>query len=105
MTEPARQKHFRGWIPVAILVMLLVYPLSFGPACWMARTGITWNYDRKLRLLNVIYSPVYWIYQRSPLIVQQQIQNYANLGVRHGTIALGDNDIYFFEDRAPPGKL
>lgn len=56
-----------------------------------------------MRLLNGIYAPVFWIHKRSPLVVQEQIENYANLGVKNGTLNFFWGRICFMEDAAPGG--
>ncbi|MDB5336944.1 MAG: hypothetical protein JWN70_2563 [Planctomycetaceae bacterium] len=101
MNEPRRQT-FRAWVPIALMAILLFYPLSFGPACWMAsRPGPNRDYESKMRLLNGIYAPVYWTHHYSPPVVQEQIENFANLGVENGAIDFYFDRICFFEDAAP----
>ncbi len=43
------------WITVALVVVLVGYPLSFGPACW-----ITSHLDRGADLVPVVYRPLTW---------------------------------------------
>jgi hypothetical protein len=35
-----RNSRFGLWSTAGILILLLAYPLSFGPACWMADRGL-----------------------------------------------------------------
>ena len=43
------------WATVVVVVALLAYPLSFGPACWLtSRTGVG------VRLIPAIYRPLIW---------------------------------------------
>ena len=54
------------WATVALVIVLVGYPLSWGPACWLTgygeRRGITWTEDAYL----TIYAPLLWIDERSP---------------------------------------
>jgi hypothetical protein len=43
------------WATVAVVVVLVAYPLSFGPACW-----ITSRLDRGANLVPVAYRPLTW---------------------------------------------
>jgi len=51
-----RKKPTAGfWITVALLAVLVGYPLSIGPACWISsrtRVGV--------RLIPTIYRPITW---------------------------------------------
>jgi len=41
MTSDRQHPSAAFWITVALVAVLLAYPLSFGPACWLtSRTGI-----------------------------------------------------------------
>jgi hypothetical protein len=54
MTDEQKKKPTAGfWIAVALLVALVAYPISFGPACW-----ITSRADRGQNLLPVMYWPI-----------------------------------------------
>ena len=43
------------WATVVVVVGLVLYPLSFGPACW-----ITSRLDRGTDLVPVVYRPLTW---------------------------------------------
>jgi hypothetical protein len=43
------------WATVVVVVGLVAYPLSFGPACW-----ITSRLDRGADLIPVLYRPLTW---------------------------------------------
>src|SRR5690348_15603930 len=63
------------WATVAV-VALLLYPLSFGPACW-----ITSRLDRGADLLPVIYRPLTWgMSAESDTRISRAIMWYAELG-------------------------
>jgi len=40
MTSDRKHPSAAFWITVALVAVLLGYPLSFGPACWITATGI-----------------------------------------------------------------
>ena len=71
-----REKRVRTWIPVALIGALLLYPLSFGPACWIASrnkaSGEAW--------VNKIYSPIVQNYRRFPDPVKSAIIAYGKFG-------------------------
>jgi len=41
------------WITVALVVVLVVYPLSFGPACWLTAKGVV-----PVEAIETAYRPV-----------------------------------------------
>src|SRR5260370_40830104 len=50
------------WITVALVVVLAVYSLSFGPACWIhERKGIGES------TIPILYYPIIWISERCQL--------------------------------------
>jgi len=61
------------WATVVVVVLLVAYPVSFGPACW-----ITSRADGN-RLIPKIYWPVAWIGTHSTL--SGAIVWYAQLGM------------------------
>ncbi len=63
-------------ITVTAVVLLLLYPISFGPACWLAaRTEVI-----SAEWISTLYAPLLWSHDRCPNIVQQAIRSYANFG-------------------------
>jgi hypothetical protein len=40
MNEPKKKPGVAFWATVVLVVALVAYPLSFGPACWMAGCGV-----------------------------------------------------------------
>jgi hypothetical protein len=65
-----RMRHWRGMG----LAVLLAYPLSFGPACWIAdRT------NAKTGTISAAYFPMIWLANRSPR-VGASTSSYASLG-------------------------
>jgi hypothetical protein len=43
------------WATVALVVVLIGYPLSFGPACWISS-----HLNAGTRAVRVIYRPITW---------------------------------------------
>jgi hypothetical protein len=56
MTTDRKKPGVAFWATVALVVVLVVYPLSFGPACWLdSRTLLpAWS----VRFLRSFYSPM-----------------------------------------------
>ena len=53
MSEPHKKPGVAFWATVVVVVGLILYPVSFGPACWLAsRTGIG------ISALPEIYHPI-----------------------------------------------
>jgi hypothetical protein len=54
------------WATVVVAVVLVGYPLSFGPACWWFSTPIPstgpWNFGEA----PAIYMPIGWIGEHGP---------------------------------------
>jgi len=62
MTSP-RKPTAGFWITVALVAVLVGYPLSFGPACWIT----SWcNLDG--RWILVMYRPVIWLAETAPVL-------------------------------------
>ncbi len=56
MSDQQNKPGVAFWSTVAVVVLLVAYPLSFGPACWISsQSGVG------LRLLPKAYSPMIWI--------------------------------------------
>jgi hypothetical protein len=54
MTNNLKKKSTARWrIKAALLALLAAYPLSFGPACWIASRA-----DLRSRLLPLVYRPI-----------------------------------------------
>ena len=67
----------RGWW-VAVLALpffvLVLYPLSIGPASWMLEHG--WL-DMKVAI--IFYEPLDWLYDRAPEPLQRAVDSYQRL--------------------------
>ena len=61
--EP-RARHARAtWAVVGVLVLLLAYPLSVGPAVWICNHGYM-SEDA----ITPFYAPLKWLVERSELV-------------------------------------
>jgi hypothetical protein len=65
------------WATVVMVAVLVLYPLSFGPACWASsRSGsleIRETCDR-------FYYPILWVWLHTPAPIDSAIEWYANVG-------------------------
>jgi hypothetical protein len=101
----AHRKPTAGfWITVALVAVLVGYPLSFGPVCWITSySGIG------SRLLPMVYHPITWTFGdqtstrgRAPAIpaLGRILQAYANLAARRTwgwTITYPSDGPYYWE--------
>ena len=67
------------WATVVVVVVLVAYPLSFGPACW-----ITSRAGRGVEHVPFIFGPVLSCWQTTPILVQKAIRSYALVGSAEG---------------------
>jgi len=56
MAEPQKKSTAAFWTTVVVTVLLFFYPLSLGPACWMAGMNET-----AMDVIPVAYYPILWI--------------------------------------------
>jgi hypothetical protein len=69
------------WITLALVAVLVVYPLSFGPACWWcSRTGVA--------RLPIIYFPIGLAGAHDPRFIGKSICWYAHIGMPEGSAVL-----------------
>jgi hypothetical protein len=76
MTSDRKKPGLAFWATVVAAAVLL-YPISFGPACWL--------YSRSQSLeiwetSNRIYYPILWVWWEAPAPVDSAIEWYANVG-------------------------
>jgi hypothetical protein len=73
-----REKPTAGfWITVALVAVLVGYPLSIGPAAWIC-TGIGdpyWAVDA----FHSVYAPILWIYHEGPESFNDALTWYCNV--------------------------
>ncbi len=74
MSEDRKKPGVAFWTTVVVVVLLIGYPLSFGPACWVtSRTNVG------AALLPEIYCPMTWAMSRHHRI-HRVLDSYARLG-------------------------
>jgi hypothetical protein len=62
MTDDRKKPGWAFWTTVAVVVVLVGYPLSFGPACWI----VAWaNENAGAGFVNGFYRPVIWTHNQS----------------------------------------
>jgi len=76
LRKPPEHRVAGSWIAVLILLffVLVLYPLSIGPARWMEQRG--WIY---YEVTETVYKPLVWLYYRSPEDVQRAVLWYEHL--------------------------
>jgi hypothetical protein len=70
------------WTTVAVVVVLVVYPLSFGPACWL---DSRLESERTQRALQAVYWPIGALAVKSEL-AERAIRWYGELGMADGSV-------------------
>ena len=74
MSEDRRHPSAAFWITVALIAVLVGYPLSFGPACWIAsRSGTA------VSVVNSAYQPILRLAFGGPSLIQRGTLGYAQL--------------------------
>src|SRR5690349_20879576 len=86
-----RRERWAKWTGVALIVVLS-YPLSFGPACWIIshRRGPS-------PVISTLYAPVIFAWWKSPRPVELAILRYLTLhrGGHHVQLRVSDIHIVF----------
>jgi hypothetical protein len=75
MTSDRKKPGVAFWTSVVVAVVLLAYPISFGPACWMA--------DREMvavSLVRDLYDPLVALIVAGPRPVQRMMFYYGEAG-------------------------
>ncbi len=85
-----KKRSWREWV-VWIALVAGLYPLSFGPAFWIAARLP--HPPRAFAVLGTIYRPAIVAAIECPRLVQQPIAGYLNLGApRNATVLFFDGD-------------
>src|SRR5262249_42224719 len=77
MTSDRKQPGVAFWATVTVVVLLVAYPLNFGPVSWMA--------DRDSAFVPKIkraYRPIVWVAQSGPYPVGRLLRLYADWWAR-----------------------
>src|SRR5262245_61373937 len=87
MTTSRKQPGVAFWATVVVVVVLVAYPLSFGPACWIASQqpvegsgGLT-GWAIIVPELPKVYRPIGWACMRCPNTVSPLMTWYARIGM------------------------
>jgi hypothetical protein len=67
------------WATVVVVVVLIGYPLSFGPACWVSSHS-----GRGSALVSTVYQPILWSVFDGPALVVTPVWWYAHLFAADG---------------------
>ncbi len=72
MSEGRKKPGVAFWATVVVVVLLVAYPLSFGPACWMCERHILGQ-----RAAWLIFRPMTWLCLHGPDPIKATIGWYA----------------------------
>ena len=90
MTDGPKKKPTAGfWTTIALIVLPVVYPISFGPACWwFAKEPTLWVgcVGTRPKVAPHIYWPIGWLAEIGPRPVHDAIYWYAT--PRNGRVLL-----------------
>ena len=75
----SRRERWAKWTAVALAVVLVGYPLSFGPALWLVSNG-----NITLKEVRRVYRPIVMIRWHSPAWMTIAIDGYAKLWADDG---------------------
>lgn len=67
------------WATVVVVTLLVLYPLSFGPACWF-----TSRFDYGRKQMPFVYRPVTWVMEKGSSRVQDAVYSYYSLFAKSG---------------------
>jgi hypothetical protein len=84
-TALARERRRQITLRVAVPGILVLYLLSFGPACWIA-IGVFPFGSVFGRICNKVYEPIVWLAIENPTTLRKPIMSYARLGARRHVI-------------------
>jgi hypothetical protein len=77
MSEEHKRAGTSYWVAVALLTVLVGYPLSFGPACWTLT--LLGDPDWAVDAYRLIYAPILWTYDNGPRRFHEAIDRYCQL--------------------------
>jgi hypothetical protein len=80
MTPSRKHPSAAFWATVVVVVVLVAYPLSIGPAYWLMMQQATRGDPQKAiqtgQLLSAIYAPLAWTEDRGPQWWKRAIDEY-----------------------------
>lgn len=59
------------WATVVVVTLLVLYPVSFGPACWF-----TSRFEYGRRQMPFVYRPVTWVMEKGPSQFESIMRSY-----------------------------
>jgi hypothetical protein len=66
------------WATVVMVVVLVAYPLSIGPAIWLRDRS--WAPEWASSTYFTFYAPIIWVYNNGPQPIHNLIHWYGHLG-------------------------
>src|SRR5258708_7783125 len=80
-----KKPGWKFWASVVLAVVLVAYPLSFGPACWIASRSFPQNHHA----FRMVYRPIgNFAYWRVP-VLPSLVMDYARLWLpKGGTVVI-----------------
>src|SRR5260370_27812230 len=79
MSDDRKKPGVAFWATVVVVVVLVGYPLSFGPACWAVSHA-----DLSENLVNIPYRPILSLHQHGPRWLRRWIHHYSLSTSAHG---------------------
>jgi hypothetical protein len=76
------------WATVVVVVLLVAYPLSFGPACWMYGRGVV-----TLRAITTLYSPMFRFMRSGPRVGRELLRDYVRVGCPRAELTLANLEV------------
>ena|SRR5579863_1962161 len=103
MAEKRKSRGAGFWCTIVITGALLLYPISFGPVCWVlsARESKSTEFGTPIVRAPRVYWPVGWVAQHCPSVMRRAIVWYATLfgspliAVPDGPV--GDHEVALFD--------
>ncbi len=80
----ARKPTVRFWITVTLVSLLVGYPLSFGPACWIATRVSVQRWQPELIVMTKVYHPVWAGIRTFPAGARRAARWYVDVGLPDG---------------------
>jgi len=101
-----RRERWAIWTAVGLVVVLLAYPLSFGPACWLNSQPVTTKKLRRAPLAMIIYLPL-GRFASSNTVIGHAVRWWAAYGLEPGQTtpipgSLSDlGELSYFDGKPP----
>jgi hypothetical protein len=86
MREVRKRAGAGFWVTVVVVAVLIGYPLSFGPACWLSERTVVGS-----RAISIAYQPLLGLWMRTQLL-GRGIAWFALVGTKDGSYAINTVD-------------